>query len=174
MAHRRLSASLKRRKWPKVPRSRSPTSWPRELSPSTPFIIFLVSTSQPGASISPSFAADGSQLYKPIKEEHLATRRFFVFVTASQLNSGHSALPLCECAWWIWPRKLWSSTQHLHLVDFICRLLNGPLASPLHLLWHVPSPWRMLSLKIHTRKLPPTGLQCISILSAPGQDVKEK
>ena len=65
---------------------------PRDLSGN------LVCTSQPGASALPSFPSDSSQLHKPMKENHLATRPFFVFVTVSQLNLDHSVLALCVSA----------------------------------------------------------------------------
>lgn len=66
--------------------------------PTPSFISTTVSTSQPGASAFPSFPSDSSQLHKLMKEEHLATRPFFVFVTVSQLNLDHSVLAPCASA----------------------------------------------------------------------------
>lgn len=91
------------RKWPKSTYSLCGSSSPSFvnmtlwLSTET-FIISLVVTSQPGASTFPSFLSDSSQLHKPMKEEHLATRTFFVFVTVSQLNLNHSVLALSASA----------------------------------------------------------------------------
>lgn len=53
-------------------------------------ITSLVSTSQSGDSVFPLYPSDSSQLHKLMKEEHLATRPFIVFVTVSQLNLDHS------------------------------------------------------------------------------------
>lgn len=73
-------------------------TWPRRLSLNTNFHNlpgFYLTARSFHFPIRPS---DGSQLHKPMKEEHLATRPIFVFVTVSQLNLDHSVLALCVSA----------------------------------------------------------------------------